>query len=318
MERIAYNARSLNFCRVFVAIISGIASGVLGLEGIPGFLAFFLTTFLLSVGLYFRVACDPKPFFKKPNDIWTEGISQAAMSYILFWTLFYDVRARCPAAQCHLQACSYCAACPLADCAHLLMQRKPRWIHWATPFVLHWASARISISRMSHVGGRGATINQPRRPRAPRSRRSIAVALRVSRMACRGRRPCLLISAEHDRHFAQAHTRGGTQHRTAPLCSSEAHFSRSFLSPDIVVHSARLGRADTATCPLSLLLSLGCRVVSCSIVARDSGRSRCTLVRFEGSDYDVADVLKQDDVTHPGERSPTVVFRTQEGTECSS
>ena len=96
MERIAYNARSLNFCRVFVAIISGIASGVLGLEGIPGFLAFFLTTFLLSVGLYFRVACDPKPFFKKPNDIWTEGISQAAMSYFLFWTLFYDVRARCP------------------------------------------------------------------------------------------------------------------------------------------------------------------------------------------------------------------------------
>ena len=56
MERIAYNARSLNFCRVFVAIISGIASGVLGLEGIPGFLAFFLTTFLLSVAFFPRTA----------------------------------------------------------------------------------------------------------------------------------------------------------------------------------------------------------------------------------------------------------------------
>ena len=34
---------------------------------------------------------EPRPFFKKPEDIWTEGIGQAAMSYILFWTLFYDI-----------------------------------------------------------------------------------------------------------------------------------------------------------------------------------------------------------------------------------
>ena len=32
-----------------------------------------------------------KPFFKKPEEIWFEGITQALMSYILFWTLFYDI-----------------------------------------------------------------------------------------------------------------------------------------------------------------------------------------------------------------------------------
>ena len=91
MERIAYNGRNLNFCRVFVAIVSGMASGILGLTGLVGFVAFFAMTLLLSVGLYLTVGCDPKPYFRTPADIWFGGISEAAMSYILFWTLFYDV-----------------------------------------------------------------------------------------------------------------------------------------------------------------------------------------------------------------------------------
>lgn len=90
-DRIAFNQRILNYCRTFVAIISGAAAGILGLTGVVGFLTFFLTTFLLSVGLFLKVAGDAKPFFRKPNDIWTEGINQAMLSYILFWTLFYDI-----------------------------------------------------------------------------------------------------------------------------------------------------------------------------------------------------------------------------------
>jgi len=91
MDRMGYNIRTVNSCRTFVAIVAGMAAGVLGIEGLAGFVAFLGTTAVLSVGLYFKVACDPKPYFKKPNDIWTEGISQAAMSYIMFWTLFYDI-----------------------------------------------------------------------------------------------------------------------------------------------------------------------------------------------------------------------------------
>lgn len=91
MDRIAINARSLNYCRVFVAIVSGCVSGIMGLTGIVGFLAFFLTTLLLSIGMYIKVGSEPKPYFKKDGDIWTEGIMQALMSYVLFWTLIYDV-----------------------------------------------------------------------------------------------------------------------------------------------------------------------------------------------------------------------------------
>lgn len=91
MDRIGFNARILNFCRVFVAIVAGCAAGIMGITGVSGFVCFFISTLLLSVGLYLKVSCDPKPFFKKPDDIWTEGITQAMMSYILFWTLFYDI-----------------------------------------------------------------------------------------------------------------------------------------------------------------------------------------------------------------------------------
>ena len=77
--------------RLFVAILSGAASGILGIEGLAGFVAFFAATLLLSLGMYLNVGCDPKPYFKKGGDVWTEGVGQALMSYVLFWTLFYDI-----------------------------------------------------------------------------------------------------------------------------------------------------------------------------------------------------------------------------------
>mmetsp|Transcript_7220 Transcript_7220/g.12189 ORF Transcript_7220/g.12189 Transcript_7220/m.12189 type:complete len:111 (+) Transcript_7220:93-425(+) len=91
LDKIANNSRSLNYCRVFVAIISGCAAGILGVTGLVGFLFFLLSTFVLSAGLYSAMGSDPKPFFKSSTDVWTAGINEAMMSYILFWTLFYDI-----------------------------------------------------------------------------------------------------------------------------------------------------------------------------------------------------------------------------------
>ena len=80
VDKIAYNAKALNYCRVFVAIISGCAAGILGQTGLLGFLTFFITTFLLSLTLYMKVKGDPKPYFKDAQAIWTEGVVQSLMS----------------------------------------------------------------------------------------------------------------------------------------------------------------------------------------------------------------------------------------------
>ena len=61
------------------AIVSGCAAGILGLTGLVGFAAFFLTTFILSLMMYVKMGYQPKPYFKKGEEIWTEGVMQALM-----------------------------------------------------------------------------------------------------------------------------------------------------------------------------------------------------------------------------------------------
>ena len=69
----------------------GMAAGIMGFTGLMGFAVFGITTMILSAMLYVYIGADAKPYFKAPNDLWTEGVSQAMMSYIMFWTLFYDI-----------------------------------------------------------------------------------------------------------------------------------------------------------------------------------------------------------------------------------
>ena len=90
-DRVANNARAINHTRVFVAIAAGCAAGILGLESAAGMIPFVLSTLALSLCLYLSMDARPAPYFKHATDVWTEGISQAIMSYILFWTLLYDV-----------------------------------------------------------------------------------------------------------------------------------------------------------------------------------------------------------------------------------
>ena len=114
--------------RVFVAILAGAASGIMGIEGIAGFVTFFASSMVLSLGMYLKMNSNPKPYFKTGSDVWTEGIGQALMvchhrgdawhipaastplariptaapcslltgrmpaqSYVMFWTLFFDI-----------------------------------------------------------------------------------------------------------------------------------------------------------------------------------------------------------------------------------
>lgn len=74
-----------------MAIVSGMAAGIMGLTGLLGFAIFLLTTCILSVLMFFKMGGQPKPYFKKPEEVWSEGVMAAMMSYILFWTLFYDI-----------------------------------------------------------------------------------------------------------------------------------------------------------------------------------------------------------------------------------
>lgn len=64
----------------------------MGIEGFSGFLMFLLSCFLTSGMLCLKMgSLSMSAYFKSSNQVWTEGLTQGLMSFILFWTLFFDL-----------------------------------------------------------------------------------------------------------------------------------------------------------------------------------------------------------------------------------
>ncbi|KAK9896026.1 DUF786-domain-containing protein [Cystobasidium minutum MCA 4210] len=92
-ENMQHNARSLNYVRSSISIISGILAGVIGLTSYSGFVFYLLTSIL--AGLVVNVcntALRPKQYFKNGYlETATQGLAGNLMAYLLFWTLFYGL-----------------------------------------------------------------------------------------------------------------------------------------------------------------------------------------------------------------------------------
>ena len=56
------------------------------------FLFFLVSCFATSAMLCLRMgSLSMSAFFPKPNQVWTSGLTEGLMSYILFWTLLFDL-----------------------------------------------------------------------------------------------------------------------------------------------------------------------------------------------------------------------------------
>ncbi|CAI7918886.1 unnamed protein product, partial [Closterium sp. NIES-54] len=74
-------------CRTYLAIIAGVVAGILGLTGISGFLCYIFVMALGAVGLFIKTGFHINKYF----DTWQriggmDGLTQGAMSFVLFWT----------------------------------------------------------------------------------------------------------------------------------------------------------------------------------------------------------------------------------------
>lgn len=69
------------------------AAGTLGLESYPGFVFYFLGTFLVSILLFFLGAeGKPSQYFHRPlGDLWGGEVFGGLSSFVLTWTLFYGL-----------------------------------------------------------------------------------------------------------------------------------------------------------------------------------------------------------------------------------
>eukprot|EP00850_Spirogloea_muscicola_P015410 SM000117S25530 [mRNA] locus=s117:432074:433584:+ [translate_table: standard] len=90
-ENVQNNVRILYYSRTFLSIFGGVAAGILGLTGLAGFFFYILVMLLSSVAVLLKARLDVGAYFPSWQQLVLDGIGQGMMSYVLFWTLAYDI-----------------------------------------------------------------------------------------------------------------------------------------------------------------------------------------------------------------------------------
>ncbi|EFJ28208.1 hypothetical protein SELMODRAFT_231680 [Selaginella moellendorffii] len=90
-ENVQHNLRIAYYCRTFLSIVAGAIAGVLGLTGVYGFLCYFLVMLCASAGLAAKTRFNTSAFFDSWHRVAFDGFLQGLMSFVLFWTLVYDI-----------------------------------------------------------------------------------------------------------------------------------------------------------------------------------------------------------------------------------
>ena len=93
-EKVANNARVNETVFQFLSIVSGIVCGVLGYTDLKGLGAFFAFNCVIGAAVCAKLKGDVKSHFASWDKIFVAGASASAGTFILFWTLFYNI--------CHL------------------------------------------------------------------------------------------------------------------------------------------------------------------------------------------------------------------------
>lgn len=76
---------------MFFALVAGITVGILGLTGFVGFLVFPLSQLGASALIWTRTQQKYQRFFKTWGQFATEGFLSELLTYILAWTVLYNV-----------------------------------------------------------------------------------------------------------------------------------------------------------------------------------------------------------------------------------
>eukprot|EP00403_Amphidinium_massartii_P039391 CAMPEP_0178442968 /NCGR_PEP_ID=MMETSP0689_2-20121128/38533_1 /TAXON_ID=160604 /ORGANISM="Amphidinium massartii, Strain CS-259" /LENGTH=132 /DNA_ID=CAMNT_0020066721 /DNA_START=27 /DNA_END=425 /DNA_ORIENTATION=+ len=86
-----HNLRTLGHARVIAGIVAGCVAGLLKFEGLAGLFVFVFITALHSCMLFVKMGFQVARHFPHMHDVFTNQFSHGLMSFILFWTLSYDI-----------------------------------------------------------------------------------------------------------------------------------------------------------------------------------------------------------------------------------
>eukprot|EP01095_Lingulamoeba_sp_RSL-Kostka_P009775 TRINITY_DN3393_c0_g1_i1.p1 TRINITY_DN3393_c0_g1~~TRINITY_DN3393_c0_g1_i1.p1 ORF type:complete len:110 (+),score=1.30 TRINITY_DN3393_c0_g1_i1:44-373(+) len=85
-RRVVYNAR------IMISVIAGIYAGIMGATNLFGLIIYLMISILLlSLVLILKIKFDFSSFFQSKLLIFKEGLFQGLMTFVLFWTLAYNI-----------------------------------------------------------------------------------------------------------------------------------------------------------------------------------------------------------------------------------
>ncbi|KAI8811707.1 Rab5-interacting protein-domain-containing protein, partial [Cladochytrium replicatum] len=91
-DALRHNAQVINYARGSLAAIAGASAGILGLLGWQGFIYYAIASTLLSGTFYvFHAKLNPTKYFVSTASVWVDEVVSNAVSFVLFWTLFYGL-----------------------------------------------------------------------------------------------------------------------------------------------------------------------------------------------------------------------------------
>lgn len=88
---IRHNFSAVEYCKTFVAALSGSCAGIMGLTGILGFVFYFISALVLWLMVLGKTGEDWKKYFRQRQILLTNGIFDGLFTYILFWTFLYGM-----------------------------------------------------------------------------------------------------------------------------------------------------------------------------------------------------------------------------------
>ncbi|CAJ0574496.1 unnamed protein product, partial [Mesorhabditis spiculigera] len=85
------NAGVLEYARTCQAAGAGIASGILGLTAIPGFIFYFVTILIQAAVWEWKSGFSWGKYFMDRSSSVTHSLMSGLFTYILFWVFFYGM-----------------------------------------------------------------------------------------------------------------------------------------------------------------------------------------------------------------------------------
>lgn len=85
------NSGIVDYCRAFLAVISGSAAGVLGFTGLYGFVFYIVASFVMSILLALKTKSKSDRYFLSKYHVWTNGVFAELFTYLLVWTFMYGM-----------------------------------------------------------------------------------------------------------------------------------------------------------------------------------------------------------------------------------